>query len=129
MYFIFFLMKRKLLYYTILYYTKPYINLLYFVVLCCTVLYNTVSNRTVCYFNALYYVQSPFSLTGSWNASFIVSDTGRSLRDKKAYLVDGNDMAYTYQTFAGEHSLRVVIKDGGASFLYISVYLDVSMKD
>lgn len=39
---------------------------------------------------------------GSWNVSFIVSDTGRSSRSKNVYSVDGNDEAYTYQTYAGK---------------------------
>ena len=40
-------------------------------------------------------------LLGSWNSSFIVSNTGRSRREKEAYLVDANDESYTYQTYAG----------------------------
>eukprot|EP00795_Rhopilema_esculentum_P009048 gene9048-16692_t len=42
---------------------------------------------------------------GSYNVSFIVSDTGRSRREKQAYLVDGNDVAYSYQTYADVSSI------------------------
>ena len=34
-----------------------------------------------------------------------MSDNGRSVREKKAYLVDGNDEAYTFQTYAGKSYL------------------------
>ena len=47
-------------------------------------------------------------ITGSWNSSFIVSDNGRSKREKSAYLIDGTDDAYTFQTYAGKPKLMDV---------------------
>eukprot|EP00794_Sanderia_malayensis_P006708 gene6708-7470_t len=39
-------------------------------------------------------------VVGSWNVSYIVSNTGRSRRQKESYLVDANDQSYVYQTYA-----------------------------
>ena len=38
---------------------------------------------------------------GSWRSSFIVSQYGRSFRDKSSVFIDSQDQLYNFQTFAG----------------------------